>query len=106
MVTIPEVLPIAIPTRLELIRSVIVALAEVRGCSSVELEGEMHKAGGELEMESPEAVAVLSKVERRYGGRRLAKVEDLEPEELTSVTVLAGLIHSRWPVADDDGSNE
>lgn len=106
MVTIPEVLPNTIPTRLELIRSVMEALAEVRACSSEELEAEMNQAGGELEMESPEAVAVLSKVERRYGGRRLAKVEDLEPEELTSVTVLAGLIHIRWPAADDNRGNE
>jgi hypothetical protein len=106
MVTIPTILPNSIPTRVELIRSVLEALAEVRGCSSDELEVEMATAGGELEMESPEAVAVLSKVERHYGGHRLARVEDLEPEELTSVGVLAGLIHNRWHVVDIDRGNE
>jgi len=107
MVTKPLVLPDSVPTRQLLVDSLLDALAEVRGCSIGELEVEMHQNGGELEMESPEAVAVISKVERKYGGRCLAKVEDLEPEVLTSVGALAELIHFRWPVdVAEEGGNE
>jgi len=106
MVTIPAAPPTSAPNQLELVRAVMDALAEVRGCPIGELEEEMRHGGGELEMESPEAVAVISKVEGRYGGRRLARVEDLEPEELTSVGVLAGLLHRRWPADAADGRDE
>jgi len=106
MVTIPAAPPTSAPTERELVRAVLDALAEVRGCSVGELEEEMRHGGGELEMESPEAVAVISKVEGRYGGRRLARVEDLEPEELTSVGVLAGLLHRRWPADAQDGGDD
>jgi hypothetical protein len=103
MVTIPAAPPTSAPTQPELVRAIMDALAEVRACPIEELEDEMRHGGGELEMESPEAVAVISKIEGRYGGRSLARVEDLEPEELTSVGVLAGLLHRRWPA---DGGND
>jgi len=74
--------------------AIIVALADIRQVPATELEAEM--AGGNLEMASPEAVAAISAVEHRFG-RRLAKVEDLEPEQLTSVANLAELLHRRWP---------
>jgi hypothetical protein len=105
-VTIPAAPPISAPTEPELVRAVMDALAEVRGCAIGDLDEEMRLGGGELEMESPEAVAVISKVEGRYGGRRLARVEDLEPEELTSVGVLAGLLHRRWPADARDGGDD
>jgi hypothetical protein len=106
MVTIPAAPPASAPTELEVVRAVMDALAEVRGCAIQELQDEMRQGGGELEMESPEAVAVISKVEGRYGGRRLARVEDLEPEELTSVNVLGSLLHRRWPTDSDDEGEE
>jgi hypothetical protein len=106
MVTLPAAPPTSAPTEPELVRAVMDALAEVRGCPIGELQDEMRRGSGELEMESPEAVAVISKVEGRYGGRRLARVEDLEPEELTSVGVLARLLHRRWPADSDDGGEE
>lgn len=107
MVAIPAAPPTSAPSQPELVRAVMEALAEVRGCPIGDLEEEMrHGRSGELEMESPEAVAVISKVEGRYGGRRLARVEDLEPEELTSVGVLAGLLHRRWPVDAADGRDD
>lgn len=105
MVIVPAAPPTSAPTEPELVRAVMEALAEVRGCAFGELEEEMRHGGGGLEMESPEAVAAISKVEGRYGGRRLARVEDLEPEELTSVGVLAGLLHRRWP-ADAEGGGD
>jgi hypothetical protein len=96
MATVPTAPATTAPTQQELVVAVMSALAEVRGCPIKELETEMNQGGGDLEMESPEAVAVIAKIERQYGDRRLAKVEDLEPEELTSVVVLAGLLRRRW----------
>jgi hypothetical protein len=103
MVTIPAAPPTSPPTEQELIRAVMEALAEVRACPIGELDDEMRLSSGELEMESPEAVAIISMVEQKYGGRRLARVEDLEPEELTSVGVLARLLHRRWPTDGGEG---
>jgi acyl carrier protein len=74
------------------------ALAEVRQVTVAELDAE--RRGGGLEMDSPEAVAAIAAVEQRFG-RRLAQLEDLEPEHLTSVGTLADLLHRRWPT----GSN-
>jgi acyl carrier protein len=58
-----------------------------------ELEAE--RGGGDLSMDSPEAVAVIATLQGRFG-RRLAQVEDLEPEQLTSVASLADLLQRRW----------
>lgn len=82
------------PTRPELVTALRVALAEIRQIPVAELEGEW--VSGDLEMASPEAVAAISAVEHSFG-RRLAKVEDLEPEQLRSVANLADLLHRRWP---------
>jgi antitoxin component HigA of HigAB toxin-antitoxin module len=93
------------PTLPELVAALIVALAEVRQVTVSELEAE--RAGGDLEMASPEAVAVIATLQGRFG-RRLAQVQDLEPEQLTSVANLADLLHRRWPTATplpaEDGS--
>jgi acyl carrier protein len=74
---------------------ILTALAAVRCVAVADLVAEQAAAGGHLEMDSPEAVAVIAKLESLYG-RRLAKVEDLEPEQLTSVEVLADLLRRRW----------
>ena len=78
--------------------AVLTALAEVRCVAVAELEAERAAGNGDLELASPEAVAVLAMLEARLG-QPLARVEDLEPEQLTSVASLAGLLHGRWPVA-------
>jgi antitoxin component HigA of HigAB toxin-antitoxin module len=78
----------------EVAAALIVALAEIRQVTVADLEAE--RAGGDLEMASPEAVAAISAVEHQFG-RRLAKVEDLEPEQLSSLANLADLLHRRWP---------
>jgi hypothetical protein len=56
----------------------------------------MAASGGDLEIDSREAEAVIAILEHRYD-RRLASVEDLEPESLASVGSLTELIHRRWP---------
>lgn len=81
------------PTILELTTVLLTALAEIRQVTVDELEVE--RAGGDLEMASPEAVAAIAMMEARFG-RTLARVEDLEPEQLTSVVNLMDLLHRRW----------
>lgn len=84
------------PSVPDLITAVLAALAEVRCVGVVDLEAGQAAHGGDLEMASPEAVAIIAMLHSRFG-RQLAKVEDLEPEQLTSVVSLADLLHRRWP---------
>ena len=94
MTTIPTTPTQTPPTVPELAAAIVAVLAEIRQVSVAELETE--RDGGDLEMDSPEAVAVIATIQGRFG-RRLAQVEDLEPEQLTSVANLAELLHRRWP---------
>jgi hypothetical protein len=84
------------PSSEELATAILEALAAVRAAPVGELREEMAAAGGNLEIDSREAEAVIAMLEKRYG-RTLAKVEDLEPECLPSIESLAELIHRRWP---------
>lgn len=72
----------------------LLALAEVRCVAPSDLDAG-RRADGTLEMDSPEAVAVIAKLEAKYG-RQLARVEDLEPEQLTTAEELTNLIRARW----------
>jgi hypothetical protein len=83
------------PSLGELVKAILEALAMVRAASMEELLEEMAAAGGDLEIDSREAEAVIAMLEKRYG-RTLAKVEDLEPECLPSVDSLAKLLRERW----------
>ena len=74
-------------------------LAEIRQVALSDLEAENSQAG-DLEIASPEAVAVIATLQSRLG-RPLAQVEDLEPEQLTSVASLADLLHRRWTTGSD-----
>lgn len=82
------------PTTLELATAIVSVLAEIRQVSVADLEAQ--RMTGDLEMDSPEGVAVIATLQTTLG-RRLAQVQDLEPEQLTSVATLAELIHRRWP---------
>jgi len=84
------------PDTKELAEAILEALAQVRAAPVGELHEEMAAAGGDLEIDSREAEAVIATLEKRYG-RTLAKVEDLEPECLLSLDSLTELIHRRWP---------
>jgi hypothetical protein len=94
MTSAPTNPTIAPPTLPEVAAALMAALAEIRAMTVDELEVE--RAGGDLELASSEAVAAIAAVEHRFG-RLLAKVEDLEPEQLTSLDDLADLLHRRWP---------
>jgi len=80
----------------ELATAILEALAKVRAAPVGELREEMSAVGGDLEIDSREAEAVIAMLEKQYG-RTLATVDDLEPECLASVDSLADLIHRRWP---------
>jgi len=84
------------PDQEELAAAIIEALATVRAAPVGELREEIAAAGGDVEIDSREAEAVIAILERQYG-RTLANVEDLEPERLSSVSSLAELIYRRWP---------
>jgi acyl carrier protein len=84
------------PQQEDLRAAVLEALAQVRAASVGELQEEMTASGGDLEIDSREAEAVIAILEHRYG-QELAKVEDLEPECLPSIGSLTELIHRRWP---------
>jgi hypothetical protein len=84
------------PTAEELIAAILEALAAVRAAPMAELLEEMDAAGGDLEIDSREAEAVIAMLETRYG-RTLATVDDLEPECLPSIESLTELIRRRWP---------
>ncbi len=84
------------PDTKELAEAILEALAQVRAAPVGELHEEMAAAGGDLEIDSREAEAVIAMLEKRYS-RTLATVEDLEPECLLSLESLTELIHRRWP---------
>jgi hypothetical protein len=85
-------------------RAIIEALAAVRAAPVGELLDEMNAAGGDLEIDSREAEAVIAILEHRYS-RQLANVEDLEPECLPSVSSLTELIRRRWPADQSVAAN-
>lgn len=81
----------------ELETAILEALAEVRAAPMAELRDELAAAGGDLEIDSREAEAVIAILENRYG-RTLAAAEELEPERLASVGSLGELIQEYWDV--------
>ena len=83
------------PSPAEIEEAIVAALAEVRARTIAELHEELTASGGDLEIDSREAEAVIAILETRFG-RTLAKVEDLEPEVLPSVGSLSDLIGRRW----------
>jgi acyl carrier protein len=86
------------PTRQDLQAAMLCIVAEIQARPPAEVEADLAAGGGDLELTSPEAIAVIAALESRYG-HQLARVEDLEPEQLTSLESLANLVHRSWPVA-------
>lgn len=99
MVSTPAAPSRAEPSPADLRADILSALAEVRAVAVAELAEELAAGGGDFEIDSREAEAVIAIMEGRYG-RDLAKVEDLEPEVLPTVATLAELIHRRWTNTD------
>jgi len=74
---------------------IIDALAQVRAMTPDELHNEINGAGGgDCVMDSKEAEVVISILERHFN-RELAKVEDLEPEQMNTLNALRNLIDAR-----------
>ena len=69
------------------------ALAKVRALDLHELEREAKANGGDLKIDSKEAEVVLSMLEeRRLLKENSVKVEDLEQDQLSTVSTLVRLI--------------
>jgi hypothetical protein len=79
---------------LELRNRIVEGLARVRAMAVEDLMGEIAVNGGDCRVDSKEAEVVIVILEREFN-RRLARVEDLEPEEICSVNVLTRLIAER-----------
>jgi acyl carrier protein len=70
---------------------IIEALAMVRATSRQELEHEIHAAGGDLEIDSPQAEAAIGRLKHQLGVN-LPGPKDLEPEQCNSITALTDLV--------------
>jgi acyl carrier protein len=81
--------------RQEIRRLVVEALAKVRATSVSEIWREAKGTNVPLEIDSREAENVISMLEHEFS-QELAKVEDLEPEQLTNLDVLVDLIQRRY----------
>ncbi|MGH2532368.1 MAG: acyl carrier protein [Thermomicrobiales bacterium] len=81
------------------IRELVLAeLAVVQALDPAELDREMDAAGGEVEIDSPQAEAILARLEGHFGCK-LPGVSDLEPEQFNSISALVDLIGRRLSVA-------
>ncbi len=76
-------------TRAELRELVIDALTQVRAADRDVVLAELHEQA--FEIDSKEAEVVISILEQRFD-RQLAKVEDLEPEQMVTLDALTSLL--------------
>jgi acyl carrier protein len=75
----------------DLRRRVVDVLADIRCESADDLWAEALKVKCLLEMDSKEAEVVVARLEHSLG-RELARPEDLEPEEISTVEAIASLV--------------
>lgn len=99
MAIIPVQPTMTAQTKDDLIDMIVDSLASARCVEASDLQAERTEGNGDLEVTSLEAVAIIVMMESRLG-RTLAKVEDLEPEVLTSVASLAELFYRRWSASE------
>jgi hypothetical protein len=81
-------------TELEIVQHMLRALARVRALADDELLEEWRRIGGQLELDSKEAEAVISKLEIECG-YELARIEDLRRDQLSTLGNLSRLIRHR-----------
>jgi hypothetical protein len=81
-------------TKDELRARITAALAQVRAMPLEELWSQVSRNGGDCEMDSKEAEVVISILEHDFN-HELAKVEDLEPEQMNTLSALTDLIMAR-----------
>jgi hypothetical protein len=81
------------PSRAELRRKMIQALAAAECVPPDEIEARVGK-GGDIEIDSKLAEVVIARIEGVFGGRELVKAADLRPDQLTSLDTLTDLLLS------------
>lgn len=84
----------SIPTQDEIDRLLIEGVAQMRVIEISEVEQQLIESGGNIDMDTPEAVAVIGYVERVLD-RTLPGIENLKPGEPISVSTLSSLIQSK-----------
>ncbi len=72
-------------------------LAVVQALTPAELEQEVKAAGGDVEIDSPQAEVILARFEKHFGCK-LPAVSDLDPEQFTSIEALVELVERRLAV--------
>lgn len=72
------------------------AIAYVRVLSADEVLQEVAAGGGDLLIDSKDAVVVIPIAEEDFGGNRLVDVSDLGRRDLTSLRNLSELMWQRW----------
>lgn len=85
---------LAVITEGELEAKITTALARVRALPLEEVWGHSSHNGADCELDSKEAEVVISMLEYEFN-RELAKVEDLEPEQMNTLSALTHLIMTR-----------
>lgn len=88
------------PSREEIQRRIVDSLARVRAMPVDELWRQIVEGGYDCEIDSKEAEVVISILEYELG-RELAKVEELEPEQLVTLEALTSLL---WRALDGASS--
>jgi acyl carrier protein len=73
---------------------IIAGLARVRAVDIAEIEQEMQANGGDLQVESPQAEAIIGMLEVEFD-RELPGPEDLRPEQFNSIANLTRLVERK-----------
>jgi hypothetical protein len=80
-----------LPGQADIVRFLIEAVAQMRVIETSEVEREFLENGGDLEMDTQEAVPVIASVENVLG-RTLPGIENLKPGQSISIRELSSLI--------------
>ena len=80
----------------DMLSALIRAIAYMRVLDEEEVLGEVAAGGGDVVIESKDAVVVIPLAEKEFGGDRLVEVSDLKRRELTSLRNLGDLMWRRW----------
>lgn len=72
------------------------AIAYLRVLSLEEVITEATANGGDVVIDSKDAVVIIPIAEEEFGGARLVEVSDLKRRELTSLRNLSKLMWTRW----------
>jgi acyl carrier protein len=92
------------PLVLHLLSVTLKALAESRACTPEDLDSEWQAGGGNIEIDSLEAIFVFAALERALG-HTLPGIEDLPSEEILSIKAIVSFVSRHLSSIESDGSS-